>query len=89
MGLLGFKLKDNPKDSVEGLIPLNTKIQTDFSTTVISKMLPVIYNRCVKRTKNMVIKEHALAVRIVVQKVLIVCLTYNLEFGFRRITLIN
>ena len=52
LSLLGFKLKDDPKDSIEGLIPLNTKIQADFSTNVISKMLPVIYNKCVKRTKK-------------------------------------
>ena len=52
LSLLGFKLKDDPKDSIEGLIPLNTKIQADFATNVISKMLPVIYNKCVKRTKK-------------------------------------
>ena len=53
LSLLGFKLKDDSNDDLaDGLILADSEIKADFSTTVISEMLPIIYNKCMKRTKQ-------------------------------------
>ena len=53
LNLLGFELKNDPNDDLEdGLISSDSEIKAGFSTTVISEMLPVIYNKCMKRTKQ-------------------------------------
>ena len=50
---LGFKLKNNPHEDLEdGLLQTDLEIKSDFSTTVISKMLPIIRSKCLKRTKK-------------------------------------
>ena len=53
LGKLGFKLKNNPHEDLEdGLLLTDLEIKSDFSTTVISKMLPIIRSKCLKRTKK-------------------------------------
>ena len=50
---LGFKLKNNPhEDSEDSLLLTDSEIKSDFSTTVTSKMLPVIRSKCIERTKK-------------------------------------
>lgn len=53
LSILGLKLKDNVACVSEcNLISPDTKIQTGLFTTLISEMLPIIYNKCVQRTKR-------------------------------------
>lgn len=53
LSLLGFKLKSDPNEDLpDGLIPSDSEIKAGFSTTVIPEMLPVIYNKCMQRTKR-------------------------------------
>ena len=50
---LGFKLKKDTHENLEdGLLLTDLEIKSDFSTTVISKMLPIIRSKCLKRTKK-------------------------------------
>ena len=51
---LGFKLKNDPHEDLEedGKLPPDSEIKSNFATTVISEMLPIIRSKCMKRTKR-------------------------------------
>lgn len=50
----GFKPKNDPHKDLDedGKLPPDSEIKSNFATTVISEMLPIIRSKCLKRTKR-------------------------------------